>query len=122
MVRTLGLSVGIGIVFFLFGHIFPTAVLPTEKWIILLFFASLSFFMHQLMAVAMANNRDKFVEFFLAGVVVRLLTSVMFVGCFLYLGVKSIRGFIITFFALYLFYTFFEIFGLYRTLRRDSEK
>ncbi len=97
-------------------------ILPPEKWIILLFFASLSFFTHRIIALAMADKREKFIEYFLASVVARLLLSVLFVGCFLYTGVYSVRSFIITFFVLYLLYTFFEIFGLYRSLQRDLKK
>lgn len=122
MAHTLGLSAGVGIAFFLFGQLQIFGILPPERWIILLFFASLSFFTHRIVSFAMADNREKFIEYFLASVVARLLLSVLFVGCYLYVGVYSVRSFIITFFVLYLFYTFFEILGLYRNLQRDLKK
>jgi hypothetical protein len=65
------------------------------------------------------NNREKFVQFYLSTVVGRLILSVIFIGAFLYAGLTDSVLFIINFFALYLFYTSFEIYGLYRNLRRD---
>ena len=72
------------------------------------------------MAFGFRDKRDKFVEFYLSTVVARLLGCIAFVAACLYLGVGNAPVFVANFFALYLFYTVFEIYGLYRTLRRDS--
>ncbi len=86
----------------------------------LAFFLGVSFLFHRLMEFGFKDKRDKFVEFYLSTVVARLILCVIFVGVYLYLEVDQIEVFIANFFALYLFYTIFEIYGLYRNLRRDS--
>ena len=115
MLRSLLLTLLLGIVFFLAPTLgFADWIHPSAGYMIL-FFLGISFLIHRLMEYGFSNKRDKFVEFYLSTVVIRLILCVIFVGVFLYQPV-----FIANFFALYLFYTIFEIFGLYRNLRRDS--
>jgi hypothetical protein len=51
--------------------------------------------------------------------VIRFLMSLVFIGLFLYFNVTEPFRFVFTFFALYLFYTSFEIYENNRKLRRD---
>jgi len=122
MGRTFGLTIFVGIVFFTAERLSFNLALPTEKWFILAFFLFMSLLQHQLMAIGLRQNQERFVEFYLINTVLRLVGCVLFVGAFLYLRSPQPAPFIITFFALYLFYTFFEVLGLYRNLRRDLKQ
>ncbi|GHB58909.1 hypothetical protein [Persicitalea jodogahamensis] len=120
MLRSILLTLVLGIAFFLVEHYgYGFYVHPWAKYMIL-FFLAISFLIHRLMEFGFRNKRDKFVEFYLSTVVARLLLCIAFVAVAFYFGVNNAPIFIANFFALYLFYTIFEIYGLYRTLRRDS--
>ena len=119
MLRNLLAAILIGIVLFLAKHFHYDTWLHGYVWYIYAFFTGLTFFIHRVMEYGHQNNREKFVQFYLATVVARLLLSVIFIGSFLYAGLTSSFLFVLNFFAFYLFYTSFEIYGLYCTLRRD---
>lgn len=122
MGRTIIFTILIGIVFFTAEHYSSTLLLPKEKWYILSFFFILAFLQHRITSLGFQENRERFVQFFLLTVVIRLILCILFVGIFLYLKVAQPAAFVVLFFVLYLFYTFFEVLGLYRNLRRDSKK
>ncbi len=86
---------------------------------LLIFFLFVYLFIYRLIDMGMRNNREKLVEFYLGTIVGKLILSLVFIGIFLYLKVDNVFLFVINFFALYLFYTCFEITGIYRKLRRD---
>ena len=119
MLRTILATVFLGIVLFLVQYFYPGSILHSYIWYILIFFVGLSFLGHRLMEVGLRNNREKFVTFYLSFTVARIILSLVFIAAFLYQGLTDSFLFVINFFALYLFYTCFEIYGLYRNLRRD---
>lgn len=120
MLRSLLLTFVLGIVFFLARHFQLDAWIHPFVGYMLLFFLSISYIIHRLMEFGFRNKREKFVEFYLSTVIARLLLCIVFVGICFFIGVDNEPIFISNFFALYLFYSFFEIYGLYRNLRRDS--
>ncbi|MFN8349144.1 MAG: hypothetical protein U0X91_29360 [Spirosomataceae bacterium] len=117
--RTFMFTAVIGIVFFTAEYYNFFRFLPYEKWYILAFFFTVSLLQHRIMSFGFQENRERFVQFYLVTAVLRLILCVLFVGFFLYYKVNRPAAFVITFFVLYLFYTFFEVLGLYRNLRRD---
>jgi O-antigen/teichoic acid export membrane protein len=119
MLRTFVATLILGIVFFLVQYLGAGAFLHPKIWYILIFFFGLSFFGHRLMEIGLRNNREKFVTFYIATIVGRMVLCLAFIAAFLYAGLTDSFLFIVNFFALYLFYTCFEIYGLYRNLRRD---
>ncbi|TLV01159.1 hypothetical protein [Dyadobacter luticola] len=119
MLRTLIATIILGIVLFLVQRYLPFPILHPYIWYILIFFFGLSFFAHRLMEFGLRNNREKFVTFYISTIVGRIILSLVFIGLFLYQGLTDSFLFVTNFFALYLFYTCFEIYGLYRNLRRD---
>lgn len=119
MVRTIIFTGAIGIVFFTAEYYNFLGSLPTEKWYMLAFFFTISVLQHRVMSFGFQDNREQFVQFYLVTVVLRLILCILFVGAFLYYKVSHPMEFVLTFFVLYLFYTFFEVLGLYRNLRRD---
>lgn len=106
------------IVFFLADHFGPLDFLHDWKYLILAFFGALSYLFHILMDSSSGSRKDSFIQFYLTSVVIRLLACLIFVAVALYLKVEESSLFIINFFALYLFFTLFEIVGLYRKLQR----
>lgn len=108
------------IVFFLANHFGYAHLLHPQKWIILSFFGTLSYLQIFLLDNAMKNNREKFIEFYLALVTIRMVLSVVFIGVLLYFKVQKPNLMIANFFVLYLFFTLFEIINLVRKLRRFS--
>ena len=86
--------------------------------IIWAFFGFLGYLSHLLHGFGMEKDREKLVPFHMAAQGIRFLCSLIFVGIYAYLKTKNIYLFIIDFFVLYLFSTYFEISGLLRKLRR----
>ncbi len=119
MLRTILATVILGIVLFLAQYFHLDSVLHPYIWYIVVFFVGISFLIHRLMELGMKNNRQKFVTFYISTIVGRIILSLLFIGAFLYHGLTDSFLFVTNFFALYLFYTCFEIYGLYRNLRRD---
>ncbi|MCF0060866.1 hypothetical protein MUK70_16625 [Dyadobacter chenwenxiniae] len=119
MLRTVAATIIIGIAFFLAQHFHFDRFLHPYIWYILIFFFGLSVFAHRLMEIGFRNNREKFVTFYIAVIVGRIILSLIFIALFLFKGLSDSFLFITNFFALYLFYTCFEIYGLYRNLRRN---
>jgi len=119
MVRSTVATIILGIALFLAQRFHMDSVIHPHIWYILAFFLGLSFLIHRLMEFGLRNNRQKFVTFYLSTIVGRLILSLVFIGLFLYNGLTNSFLFVLNFFALYLFYTCFEIYGLYCNLRRD---
>jgi len=117
MLRIIILTIGLGLIFYFSPQIGLSQYLHEYKWIILAFFFAVSYLNHLLAQLGFANNRENFVQFYLGGIVTRLILSLIFVGVIAYMGTKDIYIFITNFFVLYLCYTGFEIYGLYRNLR-----
>jgi hypothetical protein len=120
MLRSFLATILLGIVFFLARYFHSNAWIHPQALGMLVFFFGISVLIHRLMEYGFRNKREKFVEFYLSTVVLRLVLCIIYVGISLFIGVEDVPLFVANFFALYLFYTFFEIFALYRNLRRDS--
>jgi len=120
MLRSFLFTLLLAIVFFSAERYAHPGWLHPQWKAMLLFFLSVSFLLHRLMSVGFENNREKFVQMYMASLVARLLLSLVFVGFFLYRKVDQKQVFISDFLVLYLCYTGFEIYTLSRNLRRDS--
>ena len=120
MLRIILFTIAIGILFYVAPEIGLSQYVHAQKWVILSFFFTISYLNHILMQIGFAKNRENFVQYYLGSVTGRLILSLIFIGTFVYLGTADINTFIIDFFVLYLCYTGFEIFGLYRNLRLFS--
>ncbi|MGA0558899.1 hypothetical protein ACO2Q8_19740 [Larkinella sp. VNQ87] len=118
MLPSLGFTAFLAIVFFIAEQLGATGWLHPYWKYMLIFFLSISFLIHRLMGIGFQNNREKFVPFYMATIVARLILALVFVGVFLWQGVSAVKVFILDFLALYIFYTAFEIYILSRNLRR----
>ncbi|GAB3906358.1 hypothetical protein GCM10028803_38580 [Larkinella knui] len=115
---SIGATALLAIVFFIAEQYGAAAWLHPYWKFMLIFFLSISFLIHRLMEVGFQNNREKFIPFYMATIVARLILCLVFVGFFLWHGVHGVKLFILDFLALYIFYTAFEIYILSRNLRR----
>ncbi len=88
-------------------------------WEIFAFFLAIAFLNHQLMKGAFENNRQKFITFFMASVVARLILSLVFFGIFAFIKVENVQLFALNFFVLYLCALSFEIFENSRNLQQN---
>ncbi len=121
MYKTILLTIGWVIAFFLAPLIGISDYIHPQKWTILIFFLVLSIIFHRLIGLGIKENNKNFIIIYLSSIVLRLIFSLLFIGLELYLGVKNQEIFILNFFVLYLCYTIFEIWNLSRNLRQNSE-
>ncbi len=90
----------------------------TKIWIIFAFFLAIAFLNYQLMKFAFERNREKFIVFFMASVVIRLILSLIFLSTFIFIHLENAQLFVVNFFVLYLCLLVFEIFENSRNLQR----
>ena len=120
MLRIILLTIALGLLFYVAPEIGLSQYVHPQKWMILAFFFAISYLNHILMQFGFANNRDNFVKYYLGSITSRMILSLIFIGIFLYSNIPAPYIFLLDFFVLYLCYTGFEIFGLYRNLRLFS--
>ncbi len=120
MLKTAFLILFFAIVFFLADQLKLNLPLHEHRWYMLAFFSVLSFLFHSLVDQGKRNDNEKFIQFYLASVVIRLLACIVFVLVFLLNGLENKGTFLLNFFALYLCFTAFEIYLLSANLRRFS--
>lgn len=121
MLRTILVTLFFGIVFFSAEFLSIQSWLHPDFLYILGFFLFVGLLSHWLMQLGFAENREKFVIFYLGSIVFRLLAGMVFMVVFFKLGTPLFERFLINFFVLYLFYAGFEMFGVRSNLRHFSE-
>ena len=86
---------------------------------ILIFFFIQSIAVHILFKLGQKHLDLSIPLLVMATMTIRVLTSLMFVGTFIVMGVNELTNFVITFFAIYLFYFVFEIITVLSNLRTN---
>lgn len=71
-----------------------------------------------LVDLGMKNNREKFIQFYLSAVVIRIVLILVFIGFGIFKFKENRNLFVINTIVLYLFFTIFEISIFIRKLRR----
>lgn len=99
------------------SHLAPQAIHPQFWWIQLFFFV-VSLLAHALSEQGLRKVTD-FHIFYMGSMVIRFLFSLFFILICLYLFEEKRVTFVLNFFALYLIYTSFENYYLFRNLRAD---
>lgn len=108
----------ITIVLFLVSNTSLHIYLHDKIWIILAFFIALDFFVKIIIGYAFDNKSENFIQFYMVSVVSRIIFILCFILIGLYFYPENSNIFVINVFALYLFFTIFEITTLLRKLRR----
>lgn len=120
MLRTFLFTFFLAIVFFVAEHYCVSSWLHPSWKILLGFFLSVSLLTNRLVETGLQGNQERFILFYLAATIARLVLSLAFVGFFLFRHIDQRRVFVFDFLVLYICYTGFEIWTLRRNLRHDS--
>jgi len=88
-------------------------------YVVLIFFFIQSIAVHVLFKLGQEHLELSVPLLIMATMTIRVLTSLMFVGTFIVIGVSDLTNFVITFFAIYLFYFVFEIITVLSNLRTN---
>ena len=116
LLNTLFFFLFLGLCIYILLQIGQNTYLHKNIWLIYVFFVAVSFFGFRLISLGFENNREKFVIFFMANMVLRLILSLFFLGYFVYTKTENIQLFAINFIVLYLCALLFEIFEISRNL------
>lgn len=118
IISTLVFFILLGFIIYFIKMSAYSSIVHHSIWPLFAFLAAISFLSFQLVKFGFDNNREKFVTFFLASVVLRLILSVIFLGVFIFIKIENIQLFAINFIVLYLCVLLFEIFEISRNLHR----
>ena len=86
---------------------------------VLIFFFIQSIVIHILFKLAQNELEMDLPILVMGAMTIRMLSSLMVAGIIIYLGVANLTNFVITFFAIYLFYFVFEIITVLSNLRSN---
>ncbi len=120
MLRTLLFTAVLAIAFFVVDRYYTVLWLHPKWAVLLVFFLSVSFLTHRIVATGLQGDQQRFVPLYLAATVARLVLGLAFVGFFLFQRVDQRTAFVFDFLVLYICYTGFEIWTLTRNLRHNS--
>lgn len=105
----------------LIEYVFQLNWVHESIWKIISFFLILTWltgvFSHYLLSISKENSAN----ILLGTIVIRFIASIAFVGIMLFLDQENIILFAINFFAIYLFYLLFDMYGLITNLRPISK-
>ena len=93
----------------------------THSWEVLSFFAILTWLTGAFTNYLLQINKENSVNIILGGIALRFLASLGFVALYVVFGVENIILFVVNFFAIYLFYLVFDMYGLITNLRPISK-
>ena len=120
--RLLIFAIVLSIVFFLSFHfILPQFYLNVFPWLILFFLSSTSI-VHYILTKAGNQKITKFSTFFMASTSAKLFLHLIFIVLYVIFNKENAVVFLITFFILYVVFTFFETYSLLNDLKDDDLK
>jgi len=115
------LTLGIAVLVGAFNLIGLEQVLHVRVWNILLFFFFLTLVTGFLSQLILKNGKENFAHVVLGGTIFRFFISLAYILVFLFMGLDNIILFVSNFFAIYLLYLLFDIYGLMANLRPHSK-
>ncbi len=117
MAKIMLLTVLLSILVALLQYFLSPKFIHNNIWLIILFYTLLSLGTGTISEKLLRKKKYNSVSVLIGGVVFRLLASLSFVFVMLYLGDENILWFVVNFFAVYLLYLLFDIYGLITNLR-----
>ncbi len=115
----LGTAVLAGIIVLL--QVVLPSVIHSKIWEILLFVAILSFLIGLLNSFLLKTLPDNFFQIMVLAMILRLISTLVFIGVLVWPGMENIILFIADFFIIFLFYLVFDIYSFLSTLRPISK-
>jgi len=120
--RSLIFAIIVSLVLFLvFFFALPQFYLNIFPWLILFFLASNSI-VHYVLTKAGKQKITRFSTFFMASTTAKLFLNLIFIVLYVVLNKDDAVVFLIVFFILYVFFTFFETFSLLSDLKNEDQK
>ncbi len=120
-VQLIGLTLGIAALIALIDVTGFEQLLHAKVWNILLFFFFLTLVTGFLSQLILKNGKENFAQVVLGGTIFRFFFSLGYILIFVVLGLDNIILFVTNFFAVYLLYLLFDIYGLITNLRPHSK-
>lgn len=108
-------------VIYVLGNFLKPEWIDEHAWEVLSFFAILTWLTGALTNYLLQINKENSVNIILGGIALRFLASLGFVALYVVFGVENIILFVVNFFAIYLFYLVFDMYGLITNLRPISK-
>ena len=96
-------------------------IIHESIWIIFGFVAGLSYLLGFFTQWLYLKSPENLLSLKLLGMIIRILSSLGFVGIFAFLGLENIILFIANFFIIFLFYMIFDIYIFISNLRPNSK-
>lgn len=104
----------------LFQQVLPQIV-HSQIWEIYFFLLIMFFLIHVLTGFLLKASSENFFQISLLAMILRLISSFVFVGIEVWAGMENILLFISDFFVLFLFYLIFDIYTFIANLRPISK-
>jgi hypothetical protein len=106
---------------FLLEKVLPEGSVPSVlPWVFLLFF-SMTLAVHWTLLRITLLKPSRFVSYYMLATVIKLLVYMIAVLAYVFFVKEGILSFIIAFFALYIFYTVFEVAGILSQTKEPAE-
>ncbi|MBS9524212.1 hypothetical protein KI659_09320 [Litoribacter alkaliphilus] len=119
--KLIGLTLGIAALVAIISMLGFEQLLHAKVWNIILFFFFLTLVMVFLTQLILKNGEENFAQVVLGATIFRFFFSLGYILIFLFLGLDNIILFVTNFFAVYLLYLLFDIYGLITNLRPHSK-
>jgi hypothetical protein len=113
-------STVLAIVVLVFQQLLPKTI-HEEIWSIFGFVAGLSYLLGVVTQWLYTKSPEYFIHLKLLGMLIRILSSLGFIGILVALDLENIILFIVNFFLLFLFYLIFDIYYFISNLRPNSK-
>ncbi len=101
-------------------QVFPQ-IIHSQIWEIYFFLVIMFFLIHVLTGFLLKASSENFFQISLLAMILRLISSFVFVGIEVWAGMENIILFISDFFVLFLFYLIFDIYTFIANLRPISK-
>jgi len=109
LVRLTILSLILGLLAYLLNRFLPDGIIsPALPYLLLLFYFVTAIVHYVLLRITLMNPR-KFVSYFMLATFLKLMNYLIVIVVYVFFVKSGILQFILAFFALYIFYTIFEV-------------
>ena len=113
-------STVLAVVVVIFQQLLPKTI-HEDIWSVFCFVAGLSYLLSVVTQWLYTKSPEYFIHLKLLGMLIRILSSLGFIGILVVMGLENIILFIANFFIIFLFYMIFDIYYFISNLRPNSK-
>ena len=103
------LSLVLGILVYLLNHFLPAGIIPPAMPYLIILFYLITAIVHYILLRITAMNPRKFVGYFMLATTLKLMSYLVVIVVYVFNVKEGILPFILSFFALYIVYTVYEV-------------